>query len=69
MKPTHHRLDRELDAATPQWPVVLASLADPPTVTVSGITTPMTGDDPQREVVAAWRPRRPGATAGPSGPG
>ena len=45
------RLDRELDAVTPQWPVVRASLADPPTVTVSGITTPITGADPQREVV------------------
>ena len=30
-----------------------ASLADPPTVTVSGVTTPVTGADPQREIVAA----------------
>ena len=52
MKPTPtSRLHRELDAVTPQWPVVLATLADPPTVTVSGITTPITGGDPQHEVV------------------
>lgn len=43
----------KLDAATPGWPVVEASLADPPTVTVSGVTTAVTGDDPQREIIAA----------------
>src|SRR6478736_4699044 len=43
----------KLDATTPKWPVVEANLADPPTVTVGGVTTEVTGDDPQREIIAA----------------
>ncbi len=42
----------KLDATTPKWPVVEANLADPPTVTVGGVTTEVTGDDPQRQIVA-----------------
>src|SRR6478736_8900292 len=43
----------KLDATTPKWPVVEANLADPPTVTVGGVTTEVTGDDPQRQIIAA----------------
>ena len=50
MKPTPAAV---LDARTPGWPVVEATLTDPPTVTVSGITTPLDGADPQRDLVLA----------------
>ena len=57
----------------PGWPVVEATLTDPPTVTVGGITTPLDGADPQRDLVLAaaaqargnGRPiRGPGGTPG-----
>ena len=50
MKPTPAAV---LDARTPGWPVVEATLTDPPTVTVGGITTPLDGADPQRDLVLA----------------
>ena len=41
----------ELDASTPRWPEIALMLTDPASITVSGVTTTLTGDDPQREAV------------------
>ena len=41
----------ELDASTPRWPEIALALTDPASITVSGVTTPLTGDDPQRQAV------------------
>ena len=41
----------ELDASTPRWPEIALALTDPASITVSGVTTALTGDDPQRQAV------------------
>ena len=41
-----------LDSVTPAWPLLQVRLADPPSVTVNGATTPLATDDSQRDAVA-----------------
>ena len=61
MKPSE---TAKIDRATARWPVLLASLAHPPTFTMSGVATPLTSADPQREAVAlATRAARTGGAA------
>ena len=41
----------QLDASTPRWPEIALALTDPASITVSGVTTALTGDDPQADAV------------------
>lgn len=54
---------QRLDQQTPRFPELRAQLAEPPTITVSGVTRPLDSDDPQGEIVgiAANRARQQGA--------
>jgi len=50
-----------LDRSTPRWPQVDLVMTDPPSITVCGVSTALTGDDPQRDaVIAAARQARLG---------
>ena len=42
----------KLAAQTPKWPELRVTLTDPAGITVSGLTTPLTTDDPPAEAVA-----------------
>lgn len=48
-----HTLDpADVDAATPHWPVLRASLTAPPTLVVNGVSTALADIDPQADAVA-----------------
>lgn len=51
---------QRLDQQTPRFPELRAQLADPPSITVGGVTRPLGSDDPQGEIVtiAADRARQ-----------
>ncbi len=51
---THHSTGAaaDLDRATPKWPEAVITLGSPPSVMISGVTTPLTHADVQAEAVA-----------------